>query len=359
MRDNYIRLYKNHKNKIGYWEGWTENNLVVMQHATGLYDCPQVHEELVKEGKQGRSIQEQAAFRLKSRIKSKLDAGYVESYELAKVRPTDAQGKIKPMLAQKFKDYKDPISPEKAFVQLKYDGYRCLITKRNGELIAYSRNGLELPGVTPILDGIDIPDDVVLDGEVYIHGVKLQTLGSYAKKYQSGSHSLKYMLFDIVAQEPFSRRLDTMYEMASDNILGNRTQVVPTKRLDELSNLAESLKKSKQAGYEGLILRLDDYPYEDARRSKSLLKMKQFMDDEYQVVDILPSKDGWAVLVCKLNAGGTFKVSAPGSMYEKELVYKNKELYLGRWVTVEYAEITNDGKPFQPIATRWRNVVEE
>lgn len=354
-RANYIRLYKNHKNgKIGYWEAWTEGRTLYMQHATGLNDQPQLVTETIFSGKQGRSIEEQAAFRLRSRANSKIDAGYVASITEASSAPTDADGKTKPMLAQKFKDYKKEIDTTKAYVQLKYNGHRCVIMMTENGAIAYSRNGKPSPGAQHILDGISLPVGTILDGEIYCHGLKLQNISSLVRKNQSESKSLYYVLFDVIVPRPFSERFVMMQDMRSE--LGASVKLAPTRRLDQISSIDGSLKKALESGYEGLIVRLDGKPYECGRRSDQVLKLKQFMDDEFTVIDVLKSKDGWGILVCQLPNGDTFKASAPGTVYEKEYVLRNKDKYIGKRVTIEFAEYTSDGKPFQPIATHWESV---
>ena len=119
--------------------------------------------------------------------------------------------------------------------------------------------------------------------------------------------------------------------------------------------MALLLSNSKQLGYEGLILRDMNMPYQIDKRSKGLIKVKQFMDAEFKVVDIVPSSDMWAILICEIPGSGlTFRVSAPGTMYQKEGVYRRKDEFIGERVTVSFANYTVDGKPFHPIAERWK-----
>lgn len=350
-----VTLYKNHKNTIGFWQGWVENDTLIMEYASGIHHSIQRVTEKVLDGKQGRSIHEQALFRLKSRMNSKLDAGYVLSYEDAKEPPTDATGKIKPMLAQKFTDYKKKIQDDDAFIQLKYNGHRCLITKQDGQIFAYSRNGKDMPGIPHILAEIDIPDGTIIDGEIYRHGMRLQEIASACKKLQPVSKMLQYVAYDIVLPYSFSERLD---ELKQQN-LGSFTRIAPTKRLNEIADLNDSMRKALKAGYEGLMMRIDGTIYEAGRRSSSLLKIKQFDDAEFYVVDVTPSKDGWGILHCLLPNNSTFKVSAPGTMYEKEFVLKNKDQFIGQLVTIEYSEYTADGVPFHPVAIAFRNPKDE
>jgi len=347
-----VTLYKNHKNKIGFWRGWCDENKIIIEYASGVHDSPQRIEELIHEGKQGRSANEQAIFRLTSRVNSKLDAGYVMTYAEATVAPTDALGQTKPMLAQSIKDYNKTIDPNNAFIQLKYNGHRCFIGNKDGNVFAYSRNGKPMPGIKHIVESMKIPDGVVLDGEIYRHGWRLQEIASKCKKLQMDSLQLNFVNYDYVSTDPFSERIQSLKSLK--DALGPHTKIAATKRLSEIDNMKSALEKARASGYEGLMMRIDGAGYEAGRRSSSLLKIKKFDDAEFIVVDVLSSKDGWGILVCQLPNGGTFKVSAPGTMYEKANVLKNKELYIGRAVTVEYSELTAAGVPFHPVALQFR-----
>jgi hypothetical protein len=113
-------------------------------------------------------------------------------------------------------------------------------------------------------------------------------------------------------------------------------------------------KTFRKEKYEGTIIRHTPAGYEDGKRSKSLLKLKDWRDEEFLVTNILPSKDGWAILECVQSNGSYFTVTAPGNMAEKQEVFACKENYIGKYVTVEFAYRTQEGIPFHPIAKAWR-----
>jgi ATP-dependent DNA ligase len=362
----YRILYKKHKTgKIGYWSGWVEpttdrNWTMVMEYASGPGDSPQKVYETIRVGKQGRSIKEQAVFRLDSRTSNKLDAGYVYDYQQAESAAfvTDALGNVKPMLAQKFKDFKGVLDENRTWMQLKYNGHRCLIINNGQRTFAVSRNGKEIPGIPHILENIRLPEGEILDGEIYRHGWKLQTIASNAKKYQPTSKELSYVAYDrIDTDAPFLDRFSLLKEFQKDGLLCDGIKIAPTITLaNQKDSITESLSKAISRGYEGLILRTDGVPYEIGRRSSSLLKVKQLMDQEFKVVDVLASKDGWGILVCEL-PNSTFKVSAPGTITDKIRVLERKNAYIGRTVTVEFSEWTQDKKPFHPVALHWQGEV--
>lgn len=307
--------------------------------------------EQVDEGKAARTLTEQVQSRIASRIGRQRDKGYTHKLEEAKVTTPTNQLNLKlPMLAQKFKGE----IPDVFYLQHKFDGNRCLVHNNGDRLIAYTRAGKENPNLDHILQDVDIPVGCTLDGELYSHGVPLQTIRSWVSRKQENTKKLQYMVYDIISEESYSKRLETLNNLP----LGARITIARTERFtrDSLASrggISALLDKAREKGYEGLILRTDGTGYEDGKRSKSLIKIKKWEDDEFLVTDIITSADGWAILVCITNSG-TFKVSAPGTISNKEEIFKNKSDYIGKKVTVEYANLTKKGLPFHPVAIAFR-----
>lgn len=339
-----ITLHKiNHNGTHLIWsiEKYQGSQLVIYwgQHGGAVQSkIDQVHVNL-----SGRTIDEQMELEMQSRINSQLDIGYRYTFEEANAsKGKNALNLLRPMLAKVY-DKQDLSS---CFMQYKYDGHRCLITRQNDELIAYSRNGKLIHSIGHILDGIDIPEGTTLDGELYIHGIPLQTISSYVRKTQPDSAKLKYIVYDQINDERFADR----YESLINYKLGLGTELAPTYLQPPFT-----LKEAKQDGYEGLIARQNNMGYEPGKRSDQLLKIKSRLDIEAKVIGIEPSADGWAVLTCMpSNTNKTFKVVAPGTMEQKHEIYDNAALYIGKYVTVEFAEFTQDGVPFHPVATGFR-----
>ena len=97
-----------------------------------------------------------------------------------------------------------------------------------------------------------------------------------------------------------------------------------------------------------MILRNADMPYEIGKRSKGLIKIKQFLDDEFPVVDITKGVMGMPVLVCRAGKH-TFSVTAPGTHPEKQWALDNPNFFIGHDVTVRHVGLTKDGIPFHPV----------
>jgi DNA ligase-1 len=263
----------------------------------------------------------------------------------------NSMGLPRPMLAQKY-DSKQSVNGN--FIQPKLDGHRCLVSKQNGELTAYSRNAKPITSISHILEEIamlDI-DNVVFDGELYIHGEKLQKISSLVRRNQKESERLRYYIYDMVDEcaDFASRALALSHAFVGKKF--RHTHLLKTTICDD--DLKIQFDAAIQDGFEGLMIREPLAMYESGKRSKSLLKMKKFHDAEFKAVDIKQSADGWGIVVCETKSGDKFSVTAPGCAEEKIAVVEQPNAYIGAMITVEYAGLTKDGIPFHPVAKCWR-----
>lgn len=358
-------LYKTDANdQIRVWSIIAEGTVLIIQHGV-LNGTMQVSTEVVELNKSGRDIDQQVALKLQSRINKQLDAGYCDSIEEAMdSKGLNAAGLLRPMLAQKFRDVKN-IDFTNCFVQYKYNGHRCLVTKQDGKLIAYSRNGKPITSIDHVLKDLQwLPEGYTLDGELYIHGVPLQTIGSLVRKSQPDSKKLVYVVYDCTSLSKYEMRLSFLKRnnigAGTPSICLAPTFVFTESKMPVKERLAESISM----GYEGLILRHGNTGYEPGKRSQSLVKVKQVLDDEFCIVGVHQSTDGWAIFECYKRPGvlaylqdiDTFRVSAPGTMQDKHNAWANRNDFIGKMLTVEFFEWTIDGKPFHPVAIGVRGV---
>ena len=311
----------------------------------------QTRSEDIFEGLAGRTIDEQAELRMNSRVQLKLDAGYSRTREGAMKGSFNQLGLLKPMLAVKYDDSSFGQAGT-ILAQPKYDGMRCLITRSGSEIVAYSRRGKVLENIQHITDRIRIEDGATIDGELYLHGRSLQNINSLVKRKQPDTDLVSFHAYDLISEDDFSVRYKELKRMLLYS--GSAIVIVPTWK-HELEVTSSMLKSMRMAGYEGLILRPDGYPYEDGKRSRGLVKVKEWMDDEFLVIGFESSVDGWAILVCETAQGVRFTCSAPGTIQEKEEVFRNRIKYIGRKINVQFANWTADGVPFHPNAIYWRD----
>jgi len=344
---------KDVKGSIRVWMITAHDTGLTIEHGM-LGGALQSKEEPISVGKGARTRDQQIYSRFLSRINKQYDQGYDEDLEKVKRKKrTNVMGLLRPMLAAPIKNVRN-IDYGQAFYQNKYDGNRCLITKQGGRLVAYSRNGKPVSTISHITSGIQLDEGETIDGELYCHGVPLQRICSWIKREQEATLNLSLRVYDIISERPYIDRLDRLESL----ILGDHAGVVPTVRVTHESALDDLLGLSLADGYEGGILRWGEAGYEDGKRSKSLAKIKVFEDDEYRVVNVIASKDGWAILICIIWVDGvekTFRVSAPGTMDQKYEIMLHIEDYIGKMVQVKYANMTKDGIPFHPVAIRFRD----
>lgn len=60
----------------------------------------------------------------------------------------------------------EPFDDDRWWFEVKWDGYRAIVGSADGQVRARSRRGLDLRSVFPELGSLEIPDGVVVDGEV-------------------------------------------------------------------------------------------------------------------------------------------------------------------------------------------------
>jgi len=351
---NKILYAKDVKGSIRVWMITAHDKGLTIEHGL-LGGELQSKEETILTGDSVKTKDGKIYSRFLSRINSQYDKGYLEDLEVVKTsKRKNAMGLLRPMLAAPIKNVRN-IDYGQAFYQHKYDGNRCLVTKRDGNLIAYSRNGKPVTSIGHILRGIRLEEGETIDGELYCHGVPLQRICSWIKREQEATLNLSLRVYDKVSNRPYIERLSRLESL----VLGDNADLAPTVRVESEEALDALLGGSLTDGYEGGILRWGEAGYEDGKRSKSLAKIKVFEDEEYEVVGIVASKDGWAILVCEMPDGKLFRVSAPGTMDKKFEIMLYIEDYIGKMVNVKFANLTKDGIPFHPVATMFRNKQEE
>jgi ATP-dependent DNA ligase len=313
----------------------------------------QVQKDKVYVNKSGRGLKEQIILEMQSRITKQRAKGYRDTvHDATQHKNENALNLAKPMLAQRY-DKVAKFNVTDCHRQHKLDGHRMLVHNRGGDLIAYTRNGKVIDTLDHIISCIDIPEGYTLDGEVYYHGVPLQTIASWCKRKQPDTLKLEYVVYDTIMDKPYGERLDFLRALEWEHPI----RLIDTWISDD--PITEDLFRSIEDGYEGLILRSTSLGYGSGKRCRSLVKVKEVLDDEFLVLDVVPSRDGWGVLVCRTAEGKEFSVSAPGTMEDKTSVLRSKYLYIGKMIRVEYFSLTKEGKPFHPVATYFREKLSE
>ena len=364
---NEVKLWRRNAFGLGTWRVYgvppssQSHGVIVIAHTSTEGGSEVTHKDDVYTNKSGRNIEQQMQLEIDARVSRQLDKGYKRTREEALAGATNQLGLLNPMLAQKVTDVRltaTDFADNGAFVQPKFDGHRCLITKLGGEMLAYSRRGKAIETIGHVLEDCYrwMQDGDTIDGELYIHGQSLQSISSLIKRDQVGSRALTFRWYDICDdRRVFRERYNLMVDLYAN--VQDKAHVVlcPTGRVTSMAQVYSFFGKCRQKGYEGAMLRLSNRGYETNKRSNQLLKVKERHDGECLTIGVQASARGWAVLRVRfLENGKEFDIAAPGSVPEKEEVLRNyEEKYHNRKLTIEYAMLTAEGIPFHAVATRW------
>lgn len=271
---------------------------------------------------------------------------------------TDYLGdEVKPMLADDYRTLvkKPSWLARPFFVQPKFDGYRCLVKVGDEEVRAVSRNGKPLVLTERLTEALDYLPPGVYDGELYTHGLAFGAVQSLITDvaHPEREERLVFVIFDIVSPLPFEDRLEDLTLDLSPGVEVAKTTLIDPSEDGALDRAREAAEAD---GYEGLILRDPAGRYE-YKRTKSLLKLKSFFDEEFLVMDIFQGEGknaGTAVLECWVDGDRYFTVTAPGTYDAKREVWENRDRYIGRKLTVRYQEKSAEGIPRFPVAVSFK-----
>lgn len=339
--------------------------------------------------------EEQALLEAQARWDKKLKEGYA-------LTPKDAEtmSYYEPMLAQKFEDREKEIQAIfndelRVLSQPKLDGIRCIIRMEDGEVVARTRKGRTIDTIPHVIEELsvffDCNKDAVLDGELYNHDLKHDfnkivslvrkktpemTKGdsekSFARKQAKYEEALaesknliQYWVYDCPRLSDeydesmiFSSRNFMLQGEFADVVDGNSVKLVETNECYSFLSLDQAYSSFMEKGYEGQMIRIDA-PYE-SKRSKSLLKRKEFQDAEYKVIDIEEgngNRNGTAKhLVCYCDkTDQTFNSNVKGNFDYLAEILDNKDDYIGKLATIKFFELTPDGVPRFPYAIAFRD----
>jgi DNA ligase-1 len=303
-------------------------------------------------GKQGRTDVEQCEAEVASKYKHQLDREYRRTIEeLATV----GQEFVEPMLAKSFTDFPGP-----GFSQPKLDGIRC-IARAEG---LFTRQGQEIKGAPHIHHAL-IPlftadPDLILDGELYNHNFRedfgaissiVRKQNPTAEQLAKSARLMEYHVYDVVdTSAVFSARMTRLAQLL-ETVDSSKIILVDTLVSDDKNEATIAYGNFVEAGYEGGMFRLDK-PYEIGKRSKALLKRKEFITEEYPIVSIEEGNGNWAGaakrLTLRLPDGRTFGAGIRGSY--PQMVKLLKETIGPKSVaTLRYFMLSPDGVPRFPV----------
>lgn len=179
----------------------------------------------------------------------------------------------------------------------KLDGVRCItvVDCEARTVVQYTRNGKVLENFSHITDSLlanidDIGRSYVLDGEVVSRSFQ-DLMKQVHRKDDVQAQDAQLMLFDILPLSEFKKGKSVMGQKRRSNLLNTlkpvfekcgNIKIIPQIEVDLDSYVGELQFKefNKQAiedGFEGIMIKVPDAPYE-CKRSTSWLKIKPFIE---------------------------------------------------------------------------------
>ena len=339
-----------------------ENDAWAWRAVSGVKDGAMVESgwKAVEPKNVGRSnsttSEEQALFEAEAEAKKKQDKGYFENIE-----KIDTFDKFKPMLAYDYAKVKSIEFP--VIAQPKLDGIRC-IARKDGLWTRAGKKLVAVPHVWEELkDYFDRFPGAVIDGELYNHDLKedFNKLSSLIRKTKPTEADLKesatkvqYWVYDLYSEHKDGtfNRIKKLKEFHSGSDI-----VIPvfSPRVDNQEELDTWYGKWLELGYEGQMIRKMESMYETGKRSKNLLKRKEFLDKEFKVLRVEEGVGNWAGyikrFVLELPDGREFGSNVRGNQATLKALLESGKT--PDWATCRYFTPTPDGIPRFPVVTDW------
>jgi bifunctional non-homologous end joining protein LigD len=171
--------------------------------------------------------------------------------------------------------------------ELKLDGYRAIAFKRNGDLNLRSRNDNDFnaryPAVVKAL--AKLPDNTVIDGEIVAFDPEGRPSFNALQNYGSAPAPVVFYVFDVLVlsgkdlrREPLQKRRELLEKKVLPKLPEPVRYSAP---LDaELTVLIQSVKAH---GFEGLVAKRRNSPYEPGLRSGAWMKMRVNRGQEFVI----------------------------------------------------------------------------
>ena len=301
---------------------------------------------------------EQANQEIKSEYDYQLKHFYFENED-----DIDKENYIKPILAKKYKDYKNKVDFEKDnwYIQSKLNGICCIATPDG----LFSRKGERFLNAEHIENALkplfEQHPDIILHGELYNFELRKElnktvslirkTVNITEEDRKESEQLVQYHIYD--GYEIGKENKSYMYRKALIDIYIDDLNSKYIKKVDSIyiksyDELMFYFNIAIGNGEEGIILRKTDMPYEH-KRSNYLLKVKPEDDEEMEIVDIKEGTGNWSgvakIITCKMDDGKIFDATFKGSLEEAKECLENKDKWINKKVTINYNGKTAYGVP--------------
>lgn len=282
---------------------------------------------------------------------------------------------VRPMLLKEYPKEKHRVEWAHAWVQPKLDGTRALIHYDPAikSFRIFSRTGLEYHHLQHLRNELaKVPElienpNIWLDGELFTDQIDFNNIVSIVRKTINLSSDeikrqelLEYHIFDTFdlndMSVPFEERIKKVEKWfpAETRKFIFPVQTVPVRSDDEV----QKLHKQFAQNFEGTIIRRGKTPYSMGKRTNYALKLKDFIVEEFPIIDCtdgVGKDEGLVIYVLQNKDKKVFTARPRGSLEERAKLFKECKKLIGKKVTVRFTEYTPDGVPRFPVALAIRD----
>jgi DNA ligase-1 len=326
---------------FGYGDGKKQTTMLKILHGKNI----------------GRSNQTTPYEQALSEAKSKWEKKQLENYR----QNVNDDKQLLPMLAHKYVDHKHKIVWP-AYGQSKLNGVRCLAFIENDTVLYISRKGKTYETFSHWDDDLKnlFPSGTILDGEAFNPDLGFQEIIRRVKRVKTSrsnieDNPLQYWIYDVVLPKVcYDARLAFLKERNDTDHI----KIVPTYLLESEVQLKRYHQRNLIDGYEGTMIRSRHGMYKPDRRSYDLLKYKDFLDEEFEIIGGRSAQgrdEGTVIFECKTKSGLTFNVRPKGTWDERKDYLDNLNEYVGQMLTVRFQEKSEDGVPIFPVGLSVRD----
>jgi len=378
----YTMYQLNAKKKLYEWsiEITELNGIVNMIVQNGMYGGKMIKRvKLIDSSKGGKTLLEQAIQDGTRKYLDKKDKqGYtpnIDDLKTTELKTTEfkvSKQIIRPMLAYKFEfkdlEKKKPPITFPCYLQRKLDGLRCMSHLESGGGISMeSRQGVPFNIFTSIKGELsdllgEFPN-IYLDGEMYTDEIPFQTLSGIIrlkeiptdKEQLDKINMIHYYIYDCVVLDnlemSYVDRLEVLQKLFGKKKY-KHLRLLKTETISTGEEIKEKHDQYVSEGFEGVMLRNPASLYKIGKRSKDLLKYKEFMEDEFKVVGFTEGTGGdkgTVIWECEMKDKQTFSVRPRGTKEERADLFKNGGEYIGKKLTVIFFGFSTNGIPRFPV----------
>ena len=268
------------------------------------------------------------------------------------------------MLANKYFEHPDKVEGKHFYLTEKLDGIRCIAKATPDKVQLFSRQGQLIWGLEDVERELLIASQrlrksFVVDGELLVSDREsIPSKEQYKRttmivRKEGPKKDITYNVFDVLDYSAFEnrqcempyyqrrQRLETYFPSSDYDYL----KVLPILyHGSDTGKIIEYLNVQRSLEHEGVMINLADETYQFSR-TNALLKVKVMQDCDLEIIGFEAGRGKFegtlGALVCNYK-GTPVGVGSGLSDENRRMFWDHQDEYLGRVVTIQYFEETND-----------------